>query len=190
MYLSRLLTWMTLALPLLAPAVLPGCCTATPEKPTLVRSMAPVEPMKDVSQPARAEVPPGPYGDTSARSEDSVMSIEGVVGSLAYDSDDSLPFGGDMTRPEKLSGPDPEYTKEALAAGIEGTMVIKCVITKEGKATKCRIIRPLPHMEQAVLQSLYRSRYTPVTLRGRPVAVDYTFYIRLSLPRSLQEGAE
>jgi protein TonB len=61
-------------------------------------------------------------------------------------------------------------------------MIVKCVITTEGKLENCRIIKPLPHMEQAVLDSLYSRRYTPVTFQGRPVSVDYVFNIRLKIP--------
>jgi len=110
--------------------------------------------------------------------------IGGVVGGqLGGTGTDVLPFGAGMTRPEKLSGPTPQYTREALEAHVQGLMIVKCVITIEGKVEKCRIIKPLPHMEQSVLDALYAARYKPVTFQGRPVQVDYTFNIKLSLPR-------
>jgi protein TonB len=62
-------------------------------------------------------------------------------------------------------------------------MIVKCVITTEGKLERCRVIKPLPHMEQAVLDALYASRYKPVTFQGRPVTVDFVFNLRLQLPR-------
>ncbi|HEX5751643.1 MAG TPA: energy transducer TonB [Archangium sp.] len=94
-----------------------------------------------------------------------------------------LPFSTGMTRPRKLSGPKPEYTREALAARVEGVMIVRCVITLEGRVEQCRVLRSLPYMEQAVLDALYAQRYQPVTSQGHPIAVDYTFNIRLSLPR-------
>jgi protein TonB len=106
--------------------------------------------------------------------------LGGQVGSTGTDV---LPFGAGMTRPEKLSGPIPQYTREALEAHVQGLMIVKCVVTTEGRVEKCRIIKPLPHMEQAVLDALYATRYKPVTFQGRPVQVDYTFNIKLSLPR-------
>ncbi|NMO16947.1 energy transducer TonB [Pyxidicoccus fallax] len=93
-----------------------------------------------------------------------------------------LPFGAGMTRPRKLSGPKPQYTREALQARVQGLMIIKCVITTRGTVERCRIIKSLPHMEQAVLEALHAQRYQPVTFQGRPVPVDYTFNIRLVLP--------
>jgi TonB family protein len=107
--------------------------------------------------------------------------LGGQVGSTGS-GPDVLPFGAGMTRPEKISGPVPQYTPEAIAAGVQGLVIAKCVITAEGKVERCRMIKPLPHMEQAVLDALYASRYKPVTLHGEPVVVDYTFNIKLSLP--------
>jgi protein TonB len=110
--------------------------------------------------------------------------VGGVLGGqVGGTGTDVLPFGAGMTRPEKMSGPAPQYTREALEARVQGLMIVKCVITTEGAIERCRIIKPLPHMEQAVLDSLYAQRYKPVTFQGRPVQVDYTFNIRLSLPR-------
>lgn len=96
---------------------------------------------------------------------------------------DTLPFGAGMTRPERISGPIPLYTKEALEKRVEGLMVVKCVITLQGEVRQCRIIQPLPFMEAAVLDALYQSRYKPVMLEGKPIQVDYTFNIRLALPK-------
>lgn len=91
-------------------------------------------------------------------------------------------FGAGMTQPERISGPIPEYTKEALEQRIQGLMIVKCVITLEGEVRSCRIIKPLPFMEAAVLDALYQSRYKPVTLQGRPVQAEYTFNLKLTLP--------
>jgi TonB family protein len=101
---------------------------------------------------------------------------------------DTLPFGAGMTRPEKISGPVPQYTKEALEKRSQGLMIVKCIITSEGEVRRCRIIQPLPFMEEAVLDALYQSRYKPVTFEGRPVQIDYTFNIKLTLPSPAREN--
>ena len=93
-----------------------------------------------------------------------------------------LPFGEGMTRPEQLSGEPVRYTREALAAQVEGTILLKCVITIDGRLDNCRVIKPLPHMSQAVLDAVSTWRYKPVHYQGRPVAVDYLIQIRLVIP--------
>ena len=94
-----------------------------------------------------------------------------------------IPFGEGMTKPERLEGADPSYSREALEARVEGLMVVKCVISTSGRLDNCRIIKPLPHMEQPVLSAMSTWRYRPVSFQGRAVNVDYVFYVRLVLPR-------
>jgi protein TonB len=93
-----------------------------------------------------------------------------------------LKFGEGMTRPTKISGGDPVYTREALVARVEGLIIVKCVITVSGALQNCQIIKGLPHMDQVTLAAISARRYTPVMLQGHPVAVDYVFTIRLVLP--------
>jgi periplasmic protein TonB len=148
--------------------------------------------------PAESKPPPDPPGNA----EQSMQGVEGGIaggatggvlggvpggtvggsfgGSLRMEI---LPFGQGMTRPARIAGQDPVYTREALEARIEGLTIVKCVITSEGKAENCRMIKALPHMEKAVLEALATQKFKPVTFQGRPVSVDYVFNIRLVLPR-------
>jgi protein TonB len=57
------------------------------------------------------------------------------------------------------------------------------VISTTGTLDQCSILKGLPHMDQAVLQSLASRRYEPVTYQGHPVPVKYVFNIRLMLRR-------
>ncbi|AUX47844.1 protein kinase [Sorangium cellulosum] len=93
-----------------------------------------------------------------------------------------LPFQSGMTRPAPISAPAVAYTREARQARVEGTVIAKCVVTTAGSLTGCRIIKGLPHMDEAVLSALAASRYRPITFQGRPVNVDYVFSIKLVLP--------
>lgn len=94
-----------------------------------------------------------------------------------------LRFEEGMTRPTPLSAVAPAYTREALEAKVEGTVIAKCVVSLSGALTGCRIVKGVPHMDQAVLNALSASKYQPATLQGKPVAVDYIFTMRLVLPR-------
>ncbi|RYZ38144.1 MAG: energy transducer TonB [Myxococcaceae bacterium] len=94
-----------------------------------------------------------------------------------------VPFGEGMSRPEMLSGAQFSYTREAQLAGVEGLIVARCVITAEGTVRDCRILKGLPHMNDAVLSALASRQYQPMTFQGRPVNVSYTFNINLKMPR-------
>jgi len=93
-----------------------------------------------------------------------------------------LPFMDGMTRPKLVSKVDPDYTREARDAGISGLILTKCVITVHGSLERCRIIRGIPLMDQAVLASLSQWRYSPVLYQGRATAVEYVIPVRLVLP--------
>ena len=94
-----------------------------------------------------------------------------------------LPFAEGMTRPTPIAAVAPAYTREALEARVEGSVIAKCVVTTSGSLTGCRIVKGVPHMDQAVLNALVASKYQPATLQGKPVSVDYIFTMRLVLPR-------
>ncbi len=91
-------------------------------------------------------------------------------------------FTIDMMRPKLVSGHDPVYTREALLARVQGTMIAKCTITTSGALEDCRILKALPHMEQAFMESLKTRRYTPIIYQGRATAVEYVINVQLVLP--------
>jgi protein TonB len=96
---------------------------------------------------------------------------------------ENLAFGDGMTPPVLLSGAPIEYTSLARAAEVEGTLIAKCVITREGRMRDCRILKGLAYMDEAVVEALETRRYRPVTFQGDPVSVSYHVTVRLKLPR-------
>ena len=61
-------------------------------------------------------------------------------------------------------------------------MVVRCVVTVEGFVHSCKVIKSLPFMDRAVIDSLQRRRYKPAVQQGKPIDVYYTFNVRLKLP--------
>lgn len=96
-------------------------------------------------------------------------------------SNQVLPFGEGMNRPQLVGGPEPVFPREAREAKIEGTLLAKCVITTEGALSGCRILKSLPFLDQPVLEALAQRRYTPVSFQGRPVAVEYVIPFKFKL---------
>ncbi|CAM3607823.1 TonB family protein [Corallococcus sp. ZKHCc1 1396] len=123
-----------------------------------------------------------PDGDPNSTSPIGAIGVPDLP-SQAPTGTDVVAFGAGMSRPQMLSGAQFGYTREAQLAGVEGVVTAKCVITAEGNVRDCRIIKGLPHMNDAVLSALYSRRYQPMTFQGRPVNVSYTFNINLRMPR-------
>jgi TonB family protein len=93
-----------------------------------------------------------------------------------------LPFAEGMTRPVLLRGTKPDYTPAARAAGTEGTVIARCIITATGNVRDCKLIKSLPLLGQVVLDALSTQVYSPVLLAGKPIDVFYalTFKFRLN----------
>jgi len=106
----------------------------------------------------------------------------GIVGGVVDASNVRMEFDERMTQPEKLGGPDPQYTERAIEREVQGTMVVRCVVTVDGHVHDCRVLKSLPFMDRSVVDALEKRRYKPATLGGRPVEVNYNFKITLKLP--------
>ncbi|WP_437669768.1 energy transducer TonB [Sorangium sp. So ce131] len=106
----------------------------------------------------------------------------GTSGASPQERSRIAPAKHGISRPIRISGRNPVYTQEALEAGIEGLMVVKCVIRTSGELTGCRVIKSLPYLDQEVLDATRTWRYTPVLFKGKPTAVDYVFNLRFRLP--------
>ncbi len=153
----------------LVPPVVPPVAAPPPEAD-------PPAPAPPPEEPAR---PDGLLGATGVAAGSSVGAGLPTNADGRVEYDDAL-----MTPPERLSGPDPEYTYLARAHDVQGVMVVKCVVTMLGAVRDCRVVEGLPYMEGAVVDALLRRRYTPARLGdGRAIEVEYTFRIRLRLVR-------
>jgi len=179
---------------------------APPPPGSPLRRVAPERP-RETKKPARTAMvqpkavrelpPPDPPAAPVAAPEAAAgpgVSPEGVVGGLpggegfgAAPPDPDLPstvdFRDEMTPPRFLEGPALEYTPEAIDHGVEGLMVVRCVVTAEGRVHGCRVLQGLAFMDRAVVAVLEGRRYAPATLHGVPLEVNYTFKIRMRLPR-------
>jgi TonB family protein len=87
-----------------------------------------------------------------------------------------------LTAPELISGPNPTYTNEAIERRVQGTAVVRCIITEKGIVTGCRVIESLPGMDAELIRTFERRRYKPATLGGKPVAVFFNFKVTLKPP--------
>ena len=155
-------------------------------QPTDVHPLPPAPPTPEVADDT-PQTPGVPDGEDDAPPCVSCTALTGKVtptNVVPEPTGEETEFSyGTMTPPALRSGSPIQYTREALEAHVSGQLIAKCVITREGDVDKCRIIKGLPHMNEAVLAALETRRYTPVTYMGRPIAVSYVFNVKLDLPR-------
>jgi TonB family protein len=91
--------------------------------------------------------------------------------------------GGDLKPPTKLRQVAPAYPELARQAGIQGMVVLECVIDPSGRVADVKVLRGHPLLESAAVDAVRQWLYTPTRLNGVPVAVLLTVTVRFTMPR-------
>lgn len=78
-----------------------------------------------------------------------------------------------MTPPEPIVKlVKPEYPAEAKAAGLEGTVVVRYVVTEQGEVTDARAMKGPPELHAVCVAAVKAMRFKPaLDADGKPVAV-------------------
>lgn len=149
-----------------------------------VKDVTPEAPSDAVAEPSDLPYIPGSHPDGVDFGGVAGAALPPVLATLGQATgEEVLPFGESMTRPELLSDPGIELPHEAVRARVEGTVIVKCVITRQGEVDGCRVIKGLAFVDGAVVSALEARRYRPVTFQGRAVSVSYTFNVHIRQPR-------
>jgi TonB family protein len=93
-------------------------------------------------------------------------------------------FGLPQVVPTLITTAPPEYTPEALKAGIEGTVTIGVEVGVDGRAYHARVFKGLGYgLDAKALDALKQWRFIPAKRNGVPVACPATIEINFRLPR-------
>jgi protein TonB len=79
--------------------------------------------------------------------------------------------GGDIKEPRKTHEARPVYPPVAIAARVEGVVIINATIGTDGSVVNVRVTRSVPLLDQAALDAVRQWRFTPTLLNGVPVEV-------------------
>jgi TonB family protein len=87
-----------------------------------------------------------------------------------------------ITPPKLLHKVEPEYTKAASRAHIQGTVVLTVVIGADGKTRDVRVRSSLdPGLDQKAVEAVEHWQFAPGTKDGEPVAVTSTIEVMFRL---------
>lgn len=101
-------------------------------------------------------------------------------------ADGLLRPGKDVTLPKVKREVRPSYTGAALAAKIEGNVVVECVVATDGTVTKATVIRSLDDrfgLDEEALKAARQWRFEPATRNGAPVPVVITIQLSFTLKK-------
>jgi protein TonB len=91
-------------------------------------------------------------------------------------------IGGKIKPPAKTVDVPPIYPPMAIAARVEGTVIIEAIIDIDGRVQSARVLRSIPLLDTAALTAVAQWGYSPSLLNGVPVpvimTVTVTFHLR------------
>lgn len=92
----------------------------------------------------------------------------------------SVPPGG--TQPREIDRVVPRYPPAARRAGIQGAVVVRGIVRRDGTIDDVEIIKDLPYgLGEAARRAVRRWRFQPATVRGEPIDVYYTVTVNFKL---------
>jgi TonB family protein len=144
-----------------APVTSTTASTTASNPPPQTASAAPAEPAPP------ADVPDQPSPQVRAATDNA-----GVYS--------AVPPGG--TQPEEADRVVPRYPMMARRAGIQGPVVVRGIVRRDGTIDDVEVIRDLPYgLGDAARDAVSRWRFHPATYRGEPIDVYYTVTVNFRL---------
>jgi len=86
------------------------------------------------------------------------------------------------TKVRVLSKPEPQYTNDARAMGVTGTVVLRCIFTADGAVKHFLVVRGLPAgLTEQAISAARRIKFVPATKDGRTVSTFIQLEYRFNL---------
>lgn len=91
------------------------------------------------------------------------------------------PTEGPMRAPTKIKDVRPIYPPDAMAARIQGVVVIEVSLDTEGRVRDARVLRSIPELDEAALTAVRQWEFTPSIVNGKPVPIVMTVTVNFTL---------
>ena len=92
--------------------------------------------------------------------------------------------GGNIKAPVQVSKVAPVYPAIAQSARVQGIVILEALIGVDGRVNDARVLRSVPLLDQAALDSVKQWQYAPTLLNGVPVPVAMTVTVSFTLPET------
>jgi len=92
----------------------------------------------------------------------------------------AVPPGG--TQPQEVDRAIPNYPGIARRAGVQGPVVVRGIVRRDGTIDNVEVIKDLPYgLGEEARRAVSRWRFRPATYRGEPIDVYYTVTVNFRL---------
>ena len=106
--------------------------------------------------------------------KDSIGDGPPITNAAPPDTDVPLPVSGDVKAPVVMHRVTPPYPRAALAARMNGQVIVECIIDKTGRVRDARVVRSSSTLfEQAAIDAVLQWQFAPGSLHGK--AIDTIF---------------
>jgi protein TonB len=102
-------------------------------------------------------------------------------GSTYAGSGQPVRVGGTIREPRNIKRVAPVYPPEAQAAGVSGLVILEVLIGGDGRISDAKVLRSIPLLDQAAIDSVLQWEFTPTLLNGVPVPVIMTVTVNFTL---------
>ena len=182
-----------------AQAAAPQAPTATPPKssnPDAAPIEVPDEIKPEVPRPAGNA---GVEGGVEGGIEGGVAG--GIVGGLvasappppppppppAPTKKDPVRIGGQVTAPALVTRVEPEYPAIAVAAHLEGMVILEALVDVDGRVQEVKVLRSRGFLDKAAIAAVEQWRYQPLMLNGQPTPFILTVTLNFALKQQGQK---
>jgi TonB family protein len=127
-----------------------------------------------VPETASAEPPPIPEPEPEP-AQAAPAPVEPTTGVYS-----AVPAGG--TQPRELNRVVPRYPPAARRASVEGAVVVRGIVRRDGTIDNVEVIKDLPYgLGDEARRAVSRWTFRPATYRGEPIDVYYTVTVNFRL---------
>ena len=96
--------------------------------------------------------------------------------------DKEVNIGPGISPPRLIKKLEPQYSPEARSYGIQGTVLLRMVVTPEGTTSRIQVISPLGYgLDQKAMSAVEKWRFVPATRNNVPVATFATVQVNFRL---------
>ena len=110
--------------------------------------------------------------------------IGGVIGeekSPPSAAAERVRISGGTAQANLISQPPPVYPQLAMAAKVQGAVVLLVDVSRDGKVENARVLSGHPMLVQSAMEAVRQWRYKPYAMNGEPVPIETTVTVNFKL---------